>query len=755
MVRREFSALELGTTTGTLAQRNPRQHPAPNSFPASAPARLCASIRSQRLYPQAGLGLENGGRLGQAGDGQEASPSRTPSVMPALPASYPVINILNVTPRVDGGRYPVKRVPGEVLHVEADIFKDGHDELSACVMWRRVGAPVWQRAPMRLVDNKRWAGACVLHENGLHEYTVEVWPDNFATWHIEYQKKFAGGVPDLTSEKLEGASFLEDVARRAHWAADRQTLLELAEQVRSGTNEAVARLITQPHLTALLHAWPDRRLATRYAPHLRVYVDRPGAACAAWYEFFPRSAEGRGDRGSTFRDCLPRIDDAKRMGFDVIYFPPIHPIGQTNRKGRNNSVTCQPGEPGVPYAIGNRKQGVNGGGHKDVAPELGTLEDFDWLVREIHQRGMEIALDFAINCSPDHPYIKDHPDWFYYRPDGTLKYAENPPKKYEDVHPLNFNSADWQGIWREMRDVFIFWAEHGVRIFRVDNPHTKPVPFWEWTIAEVQRRFPDVIFLSEAFTHPKMMQLLAKVGFTQSYTYFTWRNQKEELAEYMTELSTAPVAEFFRGNFFVNTPDINPLYLQTSGRPGFLIRALLATTLNPVYGVYSGFELCEYLPIKEGKEEYIDSEKYQYKERDWDAPGNIKPWITRLNSIRRENRALLELKNLSILPADNGSILCYAKATTALDNILVVVVNVDPHNRAEATIELPLADWGITDWESYQVHDLLTGEKWLWQGRRNFVSLDPVHPGRGRVAHLFRIERFLRREEGGRVVFAA
>jgi starch synthase (maltosyl-transferring) len=676
--------------------------------------------------------------------------------MPLLPASYPVINILNVTPRIDGGRFPIKRTPGEPLHVEADIFKDGHDELRANILWRRVGSPLWSRAPMRPLDNKRWGGACVFKDNALHEYTVEVWPDAFATWHIEYQKKFAGGVPDLTSEKLEGAAFIEAAARRAQWKTDAQELRDFAEKLRRNSDEGAAQLIEQPRLLALLEAWPDRRLATRYEPYLRVFVDRPGAAYAAWYEFFPRSAQGLGDRGSTFRDCLPRIDDAKRMGFDVIYFPPIHPIGLTNRKGKNNSVTCQPGEPGVPYAIGNRHQGCpNGGGHMDVAPELGTLEDFEWLVGEIHARGMELALDFAINCSPDHPYIVDHPDWFYYRPDGTLKYAENPPKKYEDVHPLNFNSADWPGIWREMRDVILFWAERGVKIFRVDNPHTKPVPFWEWTIAEVQRKFPDVVFLSEAFTHPKMMQLLAKVGYTQSYTYFTWRNNKWELQEYLHELTQTETAEYFRGNFFVNTPDINPMYLQKGGRPAFLIRALLANTLSTVYGVYSGFELCEYLPVKEGKEEYLDSEKYQFLQRDWDAPGNIKAWITRLNQIRKENRALRQYRNLHFLPADNDNVLCYTKFSPALDNIIVVVVNVDPRNRHDATIDLPLHDFQIADWESYQVHDLLTGEKWLWQGRRNFISLDPLAPGRGRVAHLFRIERFQRRESGGRMVFGS
>jgi len=366
----------------------------------------------------------------------------------------------------------------------------------------------------------------------------------------------------------------------------------------------------------------------------RVRVDRPGAAFAAWYEFFPRSAEGKEGSGSTFRECIGRIDDAKAMGFDVIYFPPIHPIGITARKGANNSLACQPGEPGVPYAIGGPA-----GGHCAVEPELGTLEDFEWLLGEIKARGMEVALDFALNCSPDHPYVKDHPEWFFHRPDGTIKYAENPPKKYEDVYPLDYHNADWKALWDELRDVLLFWAERGVRIFRVDNPHTKPVAFWEFAIAEVQAKFPDVIFLSEAFTRPKMMQVLAKVGFTQSYTYFTWRNTPAELREYFTELTRSAMREYFRPNLFPNTPDILPFYLQEGGRPAFMIRAVLATTLSGVYGIYSGFELCENAALP-GREEYLDSEKYQYKQRDWNASGNIKPLITRLNAIRFGNAAL-------------------------------------------------------------------------------------------------------------------
>ena len=475
----------------------------------------------------------------------------------------------------------------------------------------------------------------------------------------------------------------------------------------------------------------------------QVTVDRTQAVFSQWYEFFPRSAEGRGDKGSTFRDCLPRIDDAKAMGFDVIYFPPIHPVGITARKGRNNAVKCQPGEPGVPYAIGNRHQKCpNGGGHKDVAPELGTLDDFDWLVAEIHKRGMELALDFAINCSPDHPYVHDHPEWFYQRPDGTIKYAENPPKKYQDVYPLNFHNPDWAGLWDELTSVIVFWAEHGVRIFRVDNPHTKPVSFWEYLINKVQARFPDVIFLSEAFTRPKMMKELAKAGFTQSYTYFTWRNTKRELTEYFTELTQTEMVETYRANLWPNTPDILPFFLQHGGRGAFLIRATLAATLSPVYGIYSGFELCENAALPD-REEYLDSEKYQWKKRDWNAPGNIKEFITRLNRIRRENRALQQYRNLRFHAVDNEQLLFYSRGTVARDNILLIVVSLDPWTAQEGFLSVPVEEFGWMDGESYQVHDLLDDARYQWTGSRNYVRLDPSKP-----AHVFRVRRRVSREDG-------
>jgi starch synthase (maltosyl-transferring) len=655
--------------------------------------------------------------------------------------------IRRITPSLDNARYAIKRAPGEEVTVEADIFKEGHDEVTAMLRWRPLGAPAWRETPMSPMVNDRWTGTLCVTDPGPWEFTIQAWGDVFFSWRHELEKKFGAGLRDLQSEILEGAAFIASAAARAK-GADAGALKKFAEAMRSSDAAAAHDLAHDPDLAALMTIYSDRSISTTAEPFHPIQVERPLGAFAAWYEFFPRSAEGKPDSGSTFRDCLGRIDDARAMGFDVIYFPPIHPIGATNRKGRNNSVTCQPGEPGVPYAIGNNRQGVNGGGHKDVAPELGTLEDFEWLVGEVRSRGMEIAIDFAINCSPDHPYVKAHPEWFFKRPDGTIKYAENPPKKYEDVYPLNFHNDNWRELWDELRDVIAFWCERGVRIFRVDNPHTKPVSFWEWVIAEIRDKFPDAVFLSEAFTRPKMMQELAKAGFNQSYTYFTWRNSKYELAEYFTELTQSDLKEFFRANFFTNTPDILPEFLQHGGRQAFMIRAVLAATACPVYGIYSGFELCENAALP-GREEYADSEKYQFKGRDWNAPGNIKEYIGKLNAIRRQNRALQEYANLRVRPAENDNILCFSKATESLDNLVLVIVTVDPWQPQTAFVHVPLADFGIADNEPYVVEDLITGEQFSWRGARNFVSLDPHH----RPAHIFRIRR-LQGRENGRDIFA-
>jgi len=645
--------------------------------------------------------------------------------------AFPSVVIENLQPLIDGGRYPIKRIVGEDLVVEADIFKDGHDVVAAILKWRVLGKRAWRETPMNFVDNDRWRGICTLYDEDIHEYTVEAWTDDFRSWQAEFAKKFEAGISDLRSEALEGAALIEAAARRARDRADHKRLSEFCQQISTGANSEIRAIAQSGELAVLMATYPDRAAATQYDPPLCVVVDRPAALIAAWYEFFPRSAEGRGDRGSTFRDCLPRVDDARAMGFDVLYFPPIHPIGHTNRKGRNNSTTYEPGEPGVPWAIGSEA-----GGHKAVEPSLGTLEDFDWLEKEVRKRGMEIALDFAINCSPDHPYVKEHPDWFYKRPDGTIKYAENPPKKYEDIYPLNFHCESWRELWAELKSVVLFWADRGVRIFRVDNPHTKPIAFWEYLIKGVREKYPDTIFLSEAFTRPKMMKALAKAGFSQSYTYFTWRHSKQELIEYFTELTQTEMSEYFRPNLWTNTPDILPFVLQEGGRPAFMIRVALAATLSPLYGIYSGYELCENEPLP-GREEYLDSEKYQFKERDWNAPGNIKDWIARLNKIRKENRALQFYTNLRFHDADNDAILFYSKMTAARDNIILVVVNLDPHRKQNSFVYVPIESFGQMESDVYQVQDLLSGATYTWRGSRNYVELDPnIQP-----AHVFLVRR--------------
>lgn len=670
--------------------------------------------------------------------------------------------IENVRPLEGAGFHPLKKVQGEPLIIEADIFKDGHDIVSASLKWRRSGALEWNYSPMHPIPqgNDTWTGECVFLHPGRYEISLEASRNAFISWQHELDVKVRAGVDSLQSEILEGCVLFEEASVRAKTlgnTSDAAALTEAGNHLRSLSPEAATEFVHQPDIEALMRAYPDASEVTEYCwnmPSTRalvetpplsqtvpvypsVWVDRPAAGFAAWYEFFPRSAEGVGHRGSTFRDCLARVEDAKAMGFDTIYFPPIHPIGMTARKGRNNAVTCQPGEPGVPYAIGNRFQSCpNGGGHRDVAPELGTLEDFDWLVAEIRARGMEVALDFAINCSPDHPYVKDHPEWFFQRPDGSIKYAENPPKKYQDVYPLNFHNPDWRSLWKELTDVVLFWARRHVRVFRVDNPHTKPVAFWEYLIHRVHEEFPDTIFLSEAFTRPKMMLVLAKVGFTQSYTYFTWRNHKHELVEYFTQLSNNAWAEYFRPNLWPNTPDILPLLLQHGGRPAFLSRFVLAATLSPVYGIYSGYELCENAALP-GKEEYLDSEKYQWKERDWNAPGNIKAFITRINAIRAENRALHVFRNLRFHATDNDHVLCFSKHTLSRDNVLLMVVNLDCWNAQSAWINVPLDLLGCVPDETYEVEDLLSDTRYLWTGGRNFVHLDTGD----RIAHIFRVHR--------------
>jgi starch synthase (maltosyl-transferring) len=629
------------------------------------------------------------------------------------------IAIERVHPELDGGRFPVKRIVGDVLEVWADIFGDGHDKLQARIKYRTIADADWSEAPMEFFDNDRWVGRFPLTANTDYLYTIEAWRDLFGSWRSDLLKK-REAKQDVRLELQEGCQLVNKAAQRAHgrYRETLEALLAHAETRRERPDE-LAELLMAAELHIAVVRCADRTNASRYPLELRVSVDRQAALYSAWYEMMPRSQSGTTERGGTFDDLIARLPYVRGMGFDVLYFPPIHPIGRTNRKGHNNSLDAGPGDPGSPYAIGSEE-----GGHDAIHPELGTLADFRRLVDAAHEHGLEIALDFAIQCSPDHPWIKEHPEWFDWRPDGTVRYAENPPKKYQDIVNVHFYRDALPSLWLALRDVVRFWIDQGVRIFRVDNPHTKPVPFWEWLIREIQDRDPEVIFLAEAFTRPKMMRKLAKAGFTQSYTYFTWRNTKAELIEYLTELTQDVPKEYMRPNFFVNTPDINPPILQTGGRAAFVTRAALAATLSSAWGIYSGFELCESAPIP-GREEYIDSEKYQLKVRDFDAPGNIRDFIARLNRVRRENPALQELTNLRFHPAHDDHILFYGKTTSDRSNAVWIAVNLDPHHTHEADIELPLYTLGLDDHASVEVEDLLEGYRFQWRSKWQRLRLDP------------------------------
>jgi starch synthase (maltosyl-transferring) len=622
--------------------------------------------------------------------------------------------IEDVWPEVDGGRHPVKRVVGDIVEVWADIFCDGHEVLTACICWREARGRKWQEAPMEFVDNDRWRGTFTVDRNTRYVYTIEAWRDRFATWREDFLKKRDAG-QDIALELLEGRELVHAAAGHA----PRVFSAAVKALDAAGDDAQLESLLLDPVLLERMRASGPRANATRYRHELELVVDRPAARFSAWYEMFPRSASNDAHRHGTFDDMIARLPYVRELGFDVLYLPPIHPIGTTHRKGRNNALEAAPDDPGSPWAIGSPE-----GGHTAIHPELGTLEDFRRLVAAAQEHGIEIALDFAIQCSRDHPWIKEHPEWFDWRPDGTIKYAENPPKKYQDIVNVHFYRDALPSLWLALCDVVRFWIDQGVRIFRVDNPHTKPVPFWEWLIREIQDRDPEVIFLAEAFTRPKMMRKLAKAGFTQSYTYFTWRNTKAELIEYLTELTQDVPKEYMRPNFFVNTPDINPPILQTGGRAAFVTRAALAATLSSAWGIYSGFELCESAPIP-GREEYIDSEKYQLKVRDFDAPGNIRDFIARLNRVRRENPALQELTNLRFHPAHDDHILFYGKTTSDRSNAVWIAVNLDPHHTHEADIELPLYTLGLDDHASVEVEDLLEGYRFQWRSKWQRLRLDP------------------------------
>ncbi len=623
-------------------------------------------------------------------------------------ACAPRIAIEAITPSVENGRFPAKRVAGEAVAVEADIIFDGHDQYNAVLQWRGPGETAWQETPMRPLGNDRWRGDLPLAGMGVHEFSIEAWRDAFKTFRDEVTKKHAAGV-DTHLELIEGVDLVtHGAARSAELAVTLQSL---------GTpDETRRREILLADGTAGMMAKADDRPFRVQSGVFRIEADRIEAQFASWYEAFPRSMSDDPNRHGNFDDVIRHLPRVQAMGFDVLYFPPISPIGTTNRKGRNNALKAEPGDVGSPYAIGSPE-----GGHDALHPELGTLDGFRRLIAEAYKHGIEIAIDFAVQCSPDHPWLKQHRSWFAWRPDGSMRYAENPPKRYEDIVNVDFYAAGAiPDLWIALRDVVMFWAEQGVRIFRVDNPHTKPFPFWEWMIASVRARFPDALFLAEAFTRPKVMYRLAKIGFTQSYTYFTWRNEKVELAEYLTELSTTAPRDFFRPNFFVNTPDINPVFLQTSGRAGFLIRAALAATLSGLWGVYSGFELTEARPLP-GREEYLDSEKYQIVAWDWQRPGNIVREITELNRIRRANPALQTHLGVSFLPAYNDNILVFEKATPERDNVLIIAVSLDPYNPQEADFELP-ADG------ANPATDLLNGAGFTWSGKRQHLRLTPDAP---------------------------
>ncbi len=629
--------------------------------------------------------------------------------------------IEGVKPEIDGGRFAIKRTVNEEVVVEADIFTDGHDALSAVLLYRRESEPQWTEVSMEFLINDRWRGSFRVTELGRYRYTLIAWVDHFKTWRRDLAKKVEAG-QDVLVDLLVGARLIEEAGRRAS-KAEGQVLRKWAEGLRAAAKSQSARirLALSNEVAALMEKHPDRRFATTYEKELAVIVDREKARFSSWYEMFPRSCVSEPGRHGTLKDCEARLPYIASMGFDVLYFPPIHPIGRTHRKGKNGVPSGTPTDPGSPWGIGSQE-----GGHTAIHPQLGTLNDFRRFLDKAKEHGLEVALDVAFHCSPDHPYVKEHREWFKIRPDGTVQYAENPPKKYQDIYPLDFETEQWQELWEELKRVVLFWIDQGVRIFRVDNPHTKPFPFWEWLIQEVKQDHPDVIFLSEAFTRPKVMYRLAKLGFTQSYTYFAWRNTKAELIQYFTELTQTEVREYFRPNLWPNTPDILTEQLQHGGRPAFMARLVLAATLGASYGIYGpAFELCENRPREAGSEEYLDSEKYEIKHWDIDRADSLKEFIGRVNRIRRENPALHNDWSLRFHKLDNDQLFCYSKSTPDGSNVILVVVNLSPYHTHSGWVELDLDTLGLDPERPFQVQDLLTNAYYLWQGPRNYVKVNP------------------------------
>jgi starch synthase (maltosyl-transferring) len=643
------------------------------------------------------------------------------------------VAIENIAPSVEHGRFVAKSSVGETIQVSADAFADGHSLIRVVIKHRLDQVGDWHVVEMSPLVNDRWAGEFAVYECGIHEFAIASWVDHFGTWQRDLKKR-------ITANEVEnidlavGAAHLADAAAASDGEIARrlQSFETLLQSGRRG--EAIEAAIGE-ELTNLMREHAPRSFVTVQSGS-KIRIDPARGRFSSWYELFPRSTSVDPSRPATLRDVESRLDGIAAMGFDILYLPPIHPIGQRFRKGRNNSPTADPSDLGSPWAIGGPA-----GGHDAIDPQLGTVADFERLVRCAAQRGMEIAMDLALQCSPDHPYVRDHPNWFIHRPDGSIQYAENPPKKYQDIYPLDFECEDWRALWNELLRVVLVWHSRGIRTFRVDNPHTKPFPFWEWLLAEVKQRDPNVIFLSEAFTRPKVMNRLAKLGFTQSYTYFTWRNDPWNIRKYYTELTTPPVVDFFRPSSWPNTPDILPEYLQSGARAAFIVRIVLASTLSASYGVYGPvFELMESRPVRPGAEEYLDSEKYQARQWDLSAPHSLADLLTRLNRIRRENAALQYDRSLQFHDADNSSVVCYSK--TKGENVILIVVNTDPFQTHWANIKLDLKVLGLRADQPYQVHDLLTDARYRWQGEWGIVKLDPgINP-----AHVFAIKRYARTE---------
>ncbi|MGH9688133.1 MAG: alpha-1,4-glucan--maltose-1-phosphate maltosyltransferase [Candidatus Acidiferrales bacterium] len=656
---------------------------------------------------------------------------------------FPIRRVVieNVRPQVDCGRFPIKRTAGEKIEVTADIFCEGHDLLSARLLYRARSQSEWSIAPMRELVNDAWAGEFSIGAQTDHVYTIQAWPDAFKSWLRDLKKRKDAG-QNLALEFLVGVELIAGAASRATLTEQAERLNVFARHLRQfheSDPQRAFEIAQGEELGALVERYPDLSAATLYERELVVQVDRERARFSSWYEMFPRSCTNDPSQHGTFSSCIGRLDYVAEMGFDVLYLPPIHPVGEVERKGKNNSTAPSPEDSGSPWAIGSPF-----GGHKAIHPQLGTMDDFKLLLAEAKKRGIEVALDLAFQCAPDHPYVREHPEWFRIRPDGSVQYAENPPKKYQDIYPLNFESEAVRALCEELKSVALYWIRQGIRILRVDNPHTKPFSFWEWLIAEVRREYPEVIFLAEAFTRPKVMYRLAKAGFTQSYTYFAWRNTKWDLTEYFGELTQTGVRDFFRPNLWPNTPDILTEYLQYGGRSAFVIRLCLAATLGANYGIYGpAFELFENRALQPGSEEYLDSEKYQIRVWDIARPDSLKDLIAKINAIRKDNPALQSDSSLRFHAVDNDQIIAFSKVTEDGNNRIIVVVNLDPHHKQSGWIDLPLDYFQIEARQVYQMHDLVTEDRYLWQGSRNYVELDPQRM----PAHIFRLRKRVRSEQ--------